>query len=208
MSQKTYDRQTGKFLARISENLPPITSEAMQRWIDNPLALQKILKTLCLPKERGEVNLLTHDVIYIGLRKSWLEYVQGLHQIGWKIGQALLGMFDELPLAAQSTKLKIQTIGPRDVGFRRDLSMDAWYNAIEAFGLELCPAEVAFAMPLNDVCPLSGLRISVGMEPVVGDDAWRRGVIFQISKDRSGMWLTDEFAGDVAVDSHWAFVQP
>ncbi len=43
MSTKTYDRQTGKFLARVAENMPEMSGEVMQGWIDNPKALQNFL---------------------------------------------------------------------------------------------------------------------------------------------------------------------
>lgn len=47
MSAKTYDRQSGKLIARISENLPEMSSDVMQGWIDNPKGLQKFLEGLC-----------------------------------------------------------------------------------------------------------------------------------------------------------------
>lgn len=47
MSAKTYDRQSGKLIARIAENLPEMSSDVMQGWIDNPKGLQKFLAELC-----------------------------------------------------------------------------------------------------------------------------------------------------------------
>jgi len=43
MEQKTYDRQSGKLIARIAENLPEMSGEVMQGWIDDPKGLQKFL---------------------------------------------------------------------------------------------------------------------------------------------------------------------
>ncbi len=45
--QKTYDRQSGKLVARIAENLPELSGKEMQWWIDNPEEMKKVLsKTL------------------------------------------------------------------------------------------------------------------------------------------------------------------
>jgi hypothetical protein len=49
MSAKTYDRQSGKLIARIAENLPEMSGDIMQGWIDNPKALQGFLAGLCPP---------------------------------------------------------------------------------------------------------------------------------------------------------------
>lgn len=42
--QKTYSKQTAKFLAVVAENMPEISSERMQELIENPKALQKVLR--------------------------------------------------------------------------------------------------------------------------------------------------------------------
>lgn len=44
------DKQTGKLIARIAENLPDMNGDIMQGWIDNPKGLQKALKVLCPPE--------------------------------------------------------------------------------------------------------------------------------------------------------------
>lgn len=45
------DKQTGKFIARIAENLPYMDGEVMQSWIDKPKELQSFLLGLNPPKE-------------------------------------------------------------------------------------------------------------------------------------------------------------
>lgn len=45
------DKQTGKFIARIAENLPDMSSATMQKWINNPKGLQGFLRGLCSPDE-------------------------------------------------------------------------------------------------------------------------------------------------------------
>ena len=55
MLAKTYDRQSGKFIARIAENLPEMSTDVMQGWIDNPKGLQKFLEGLCPPVSEKKV---------------------------------------------------------------------------------------------------------------------------------------------------------
>jgi hypothetical protein len=54
MITKTYDHQTAKFLAVVGENMPEISSDVMQKWIENPKALQKVLSVLRLPETATE----------------------------------------------------------------------------------------------------------------------------------------------------------
>ena len=54
MSTKTYDRQTGKFLGRVAENMPEMSGDVMQGWINNPKGLQKFLLGLCTTEKPKE----------------------------------------------------------------------------------------------------------------------------------------------------------
>ena len=47
---KTYDRQTATFLAVVGQNMPELSGDVMQRWIENPKVLQKALRVLCPPE--------------------------------------------------------------------------------------------------------------------------------------------------------------
>jgi hypothetical protein len=44
--QKTYDAQTAKFLATVSQAMPALTASEMQRWIENPKELASALRVL------------------------------------------------------------------------------------------------------------------------------------------------------------------
>lgn len=64
---KTYDRQTATFLAVVGQNMPELSGDVMQEWIENPKALQKALRVLCPPetasapveffRETGELSI-------------------------------------------------------------------------------------------------------------------------------------------------------
>ena len=61
MSTKTYDRQTDEFLALVTENMPEMSGEIMQGWINNPKGLQKFLLGLC-PTEEPKKDLLDFTI--------------------------------------------------------------------------------------------------------------------------------------------------
>ena len=51
--QNTFDRQTAKFIATVSQNLPDLDATMMQGWIQNPQALKKVLAgALCPPLQK------------------------------------------------------------------------------------------------------------------------------------------------------------
>ena len=76
MSTKTYDRQTGKFLARVAENMPEMSGEIMQSWIDNPKGLQKFLAGLCMPVSIAEPDsTLFVDRTIRSIYPNWVEKI-------------------------------------------------------------------------------------------------------------------------------------
>ena len=58
MTTKTYDRHTAKFLARVAENIPEMSTEVMQGWIENPHGLQKFLAGLNPNQEVSDISNL------------------------------------------------------------------------------------------------------------------------------------------------------
>jgi hypothetical protein len=60
--QKTYDRQTAKFLAVMAENIPEISGERMQGWIENPKALQIALRGALCPSAKETPAAADHVI--------------------------------------------------------------------------------------------------------------------------------------------------
>jgi hypothetical protein len=77
MEQKTFHKQSGKFLSVIAENMPEIPAEIMQGWIQNPKALQKVLKESLMPLEKEEDflnDLGTYSVSECNETKNLLDH--------------------------------------------------------------------------------------------------------------------------------------
>lgn len=52
-TQKTFDKQTAQFIAVIAQNLPTMSGDVMQGWIQNPLAVQRTLRPFAPPESGG-----------------------------------------------------------------------------------------------------------------------------------------------------------
>ena len=83
------DRQTCKLIARISENLPDMNGEVMQRWIDDPKSLQRALKDVLCPHEpicswREEDGVIYSSVESVGTTgEDWIKRLEGN---GFRVG--------------------------------------------------------------------------------------------------------------------------
>ncbi len=86
MLQKTYDSQTAKFIAVVVENMPRMSADVMQRWIENPLALKKVLADLCLSKgiESKSTSFITHNFPAILVLERTLKDAIKVGKYYWK----------------------------------------------------------------------------------------------------------------------------
>ncbi len=87
--QKTYDRHTAKFIATLIQNMPRISDDVMQGWIENPEALQRVLKReLCPPEPirswREEDGVIYFSVTSDGTTgEDWIKRLEGN---GFRVG--------------------------------------------------------------------------------------------------------------------------
>jgi len=62
---KTFDKQTAKFLAVLTENVPALSGDEMQGWIQNPRALQKLLSELSSSTAISSISLSEMDGVWM-----------------------------------------------------------------------------------------------------------------------------------------------
>ena len=69
---KTYDRQTATFLAVVGQNMPEISGDVMQGYIENPKALQKALRNALCAKGTTTAarKFATWKTVKLGTYKS------------------------------------------------------------------------------------------------------------------------------------------
>lgn len=81
MTTNTYHGQTAKFIAKVAENVPHISAQTMQNWIENPNALRKALdRALVIPR----IEDLIEDLIRNEKEEHTLWFDSGIKcQVNW-----------------------------------------------------------------------------------------------------------------------------
>ena len=135
------NKQTAKLIARIVENLPDMTPDVMQGWIENPRGLSRVLaEALCPPKE--VVEFPVWKTIKLGTHKSVDELRQSLRDNGFPISCRAGNILGKITLAETETEVTlhvatVEELTGKDVATNHEIN-----QAIRQKGYDLCPAEV------------------------------------------------------------------
>lgn len=176
--ENTYDRQTGKLIARIAENLPEMSRNVMQELIQNPLGLQKFLRDLVPPRAE---TFTVWETIEIGLHRSFASYRLALKERGvWIISpsgggdEEIRKMVGSFSIAPEKTEVEIVTLRVGELRFPRNRVSypDILKRAEEEVGLRRCSLETAFALRLAYMHQQSGELLFIATDPL-GDDGVR-----------------------------------
>lgn len=211
MTAKTYDRQTAKFLAVIGENMPELSGDMMQGWIEDPKAVQKVLKDVfCTPKETPRFNIWKTIKLGTGL-KTAKDFHKALMSNGFKTSEWANEILGKLYLTAASkeTEVDLIVVTVAELGFKRDALRDQIYKRAKELGLELCPPEVGPQLRLQYPDQPNGERVLIGMEPITDFDGYPG--VFVVRCGDLGPWLDNGWSRPNFVWFHsdqWAFVRP
>ncbi|HSX24540.1 MAG TPA: hypothetical protein VLG69_01080, partial [Candidatus Andersenbacteria bacterium] len=143
----SYDRDTAQFLAVVAQNMPEISGDVMQGWIQNPKALQNALRVLCPPTPSPFVESLKKFDIWItieigGISKQ--EFVPLLEGEGFFVGDWAKDMMkqDAFTVLPNKQNLKLARCKVRDLGFAQIPTTRQLQQQVKELGGLLCPAEV------------------------------------------------------------------
>jgi hypothetical protein len=204
LTAKTYDRQTATFLAMVGQNMPEISGDVMQGWIENQKALQKALRTaLCPPEttdtateftnlivaERPKREFATWKTVKLGTHKTVKDLTKGLTDAGFRIGDYAAQFLTKITIASAETEIELVNVSGAELGFTKKYPTRAeiYARATTEFGLDLVPNEVGPQLRLQ--YPDQPLRewMLVSMEPLsnsVGDLS-----VFLVGHYGVGRWL-------------------
>lgn len=180
MVQKTYDRQTAKFIAVVAENLPELSGMRMQRWIGDPKGLQKTLHMALNPFQIWKT-------VKLGIQKTPDEYRNALKKACRRIGDLGDDILGRIICSQQETEVDLVVLSVAELGFKGSARYaDICTKAVE-IGLELCPAEVGPALRLQygDQPRDEWLRIAMEAITAWGGDRY----IFAVDQGGGGLWL-------------------
>lgn len=196
MTAKTYDRQSGKLIAQIEENLPEMSGDVMQGWIDNPRGLQKFLSGLC-----PSFRFPTWKTIKLGTGlQSADEFREALKNGGFCIGSwgdNILGK-PAFKAATKETEIELINVSVAELGFKNCATRADIYKKALELGLELCPNEVGPQLRLQYRDQPKGELLLIAMEPIT-DSSGDLGV-FYVEHYSRGLWL---YCSDGRPDFFW-----
>ncbi len=207
---KTYDRQTASFLAVVGQNMPELSGDVMQGWIENPKALQKALRVLCPPEATASAprEFATWKTITIGTQKSVKDLTKALTGNGFRISNWAGDILKKITLAAAETELSLVLVSVADLGFTKATRRDAIYDRAKELGLDLVPAEVGPQLRLAYTDQPLNEWMVMAMEPISDSDGGLR--VFGVGLNVDGRWL-DSYGGSPGrvwnPDDRWVFAR-
>ena len=212
MAAKTYDRQTAKFLAVVGENMPELSGDVMQEWIQNPKAVQKILSNAFCPPEAAIPKFKTWKTIKLGTGlKTADDFRKTLKDNGFNISDSASDILRKpaFTAAVEETEIDLVKVTVGELGFKKGARRDQIYERAKELGLELCPLEVGPQLRLQYQDQPNGEWILVAMEPIFDSDGspW----LFFVERGDSGRWLSGSWGdpgGFWRADDQWAFCRP
>jgi hypothetical protein len=167
MAQKTYSKHTAKFLAAVGENMPELTGQQMQAWIQNPLILQKALRQL----DQTMIDLRPSFIqpwkeIIVG-GKTNVELIAELSKYGVSFNEVMMKHCPEI-LTPHKARLAIVT--QKELGFTGDPTLAPVLKRLHEVGLSYHAAvgpylRLAYLEQEEDKD-----HLTVAMEPLPFDD--------------------------------------
>lgn len=202
--------QVAKLIARIAENLPEMSEDMMQGWIENPKALQRFLSRLGPPAIISKLKVFKTIKLGTGL-KTAADFRRAIKDKGMKFGSSannILGQ-PEFIVATEEIELDLIIVSASELGFKNGATREKIYDRVKELGLELCPVEVGPQLRLQYADQLTGEWLLIGMEPIRDPNSGL--VVFLVAHDGVGLWI-DSDVGDLDgvwnADNWWVFVRP
>ena len=214
---KTYDRQTAKFLAVVGENMPELSGDVMQGWIQNPKALQKILAKVLCPKSEPEsiheLNIWKTIRLGTGL-KTADDFRRALKDGGFKIGEWANDILGKSAFEASISRVLVEVdlcvaTTAELTGKAEGVTIEEVFAGIKRAGGVLCSAEFGPQLRRQYLDQTNGEWLLIAMEPIA--DSVGGPSVFRVKRRGSALWLDAGWFGPGSVWSpahQWVFVRP
>lgn len=183
------DKQTGKLIARIAENLPDMDGDIMQGWIDNPKGLQNFLRGLCPPEVASvPFHAKVWKTIKLGAGpKTAGDFRKAIKAAGMKIGERANDILGKSAFSGTEQKVDLVVVTPKELGFSGNATFQDICSRAIQLGYEPCPAKVGPQLRLQNTDQPKDERLVVAMEPIA--DSSGRLSVFVVEHGYVGLWL-------------------
>lgn len=180
-------KQIGKFLARIAENLPEMSTDVRQGWIDNPRALKKYLLGLSPPEDIVAPTFkVWRTIMHRGCRNAE-SYRAGLLSTHCKISDWANDLLGRFETSSVDEEVDLGCASVAELGFTKAPRFDAICDMIVAMGNELCLPEDGPVLREQYLEQPMSEWVRLAMKAF--RDAHRSLSIFYVGRDGHGLWL-------------------
>ena len=197
-TQKTLDKQTAKLIERMVENLPEISGDTMQDWIESPKELQKKLGFLSSPPCEEKPELTVWKTIQLSTHKSVDDIRSDLKENGFSVTDWADDILGKVVISQERTAVNLVGVSVAELGFKEGATRTKVYDRAQELGLELCPAEIGPQLRLQYKDQPNGEWLLIGMEPITVSAGY--SVIFDVVRVNDGSRL---YVACSRPDSFW-----
>jgi hypothetical protein len=213
MTAKTFDRQTAKFLAVVSENMPEMNGALMQGWIENPKALQGALRGALCPLEAtatpNKPKLRTWKTVKLGTYESLEGLSAALTSVGFEVSGPAADLLKKMTLAPNQAEIPLVNVSVRELGFEKGAILIQVFNRALECGLRLVPAEVGPQLRMKYPSQPDKAWLRVGMQPIADSEGYPS--VFYLERVMGKLWLSTDYGHSSYFsnpDCRWVFAQP
>ena len=191
--------QTAKLIGVVAQNLPEMSDDLMQGWIENPKGLQKVLKdALCPPEAIPDFKVWKTIKLGTGPKTAG-DFRKAIKDNKMRISDWASDILGKpaFTVAAEETELDLVVVSVAELGFKNGATREQIYARAKELDLDLCPAEVGPQLRLQDKDQPNGEWLVIAMEPITASAGRLR--LFSVERRGSGLWLgsDDGYPGSV-----------
>jgi hypothetical protein len=206
----TYDRQTAQFLAVVAQNMPEMSGDVMQGWIQNPKAVKKLLFGFAPPETIATAprEFATWKTVKLGTHKSVKDLSKALTSNGFRISDWAGDILKKTTLASAETEIELVLVTVSGLGFTKATRRDVIYDRARELGLDLVPAEVGPQLRLQYTDQPLNEWMVMAMEPIAYSDGGLG--VFRVVHNHDGRWLSADYGipGRMwSPDYRWVFAR-
>jgi len=179
-----------KLSARILENLPEMSSEEKQNWIEDPKGLAKVLKE-ALTKAVVEQTLKVWKTVKLGTGiKNADGFKKAIAELGYKIGDWANDIMGKKAFKVSNKPMELDLVKMTvaELGFKDGAKLVDIYTKIKSLGGTLCPPEVGPQLRLQYTDQPKGDWFLIAMETIV-DSGGNPDVCKLERSDDGEVWL-------------------
>jgi len=195
----------------VGENMPELSGDVMQGWIQNPKAVQKALSNaFCPPEATSRFNAWKTIKLGTGL-KTAEEFRRVLRDGEFRLSDWASDILGKpaFKAADEETEVDLVKVTVAELGFKKGARRNQIYERAKELGLGLCPPEVGPQLRLQYQDQPNGEWIVVAMEPIIDSDGCPR--VFNVERIGSELWLSSYWGrpdGFWDPDCQWVFCRP